>query len=74
MKDSPGFLVNRVLMPYLIEAGRMVDGGMDPAEIDEAMLDFGMPMGPLRLLDEVGLEGVDAERPGTGVASPSRQP
>lgn len=56
VKDSPGFLVNRVLMPYLIEAGRMVDGGMDPAEIDEAMLDFGMPMGPLRLLDEVGLD------------------
>jgi 3-hydroxyacyl-CoA dehydrogenase / enoyl-CoA hydratase / 3-hydroxybutyryl-CoA epimerase len=56
VKDSPGFLVNRILMPYLIEAGRMVDAGMDAAKVDEAMLNFGMPMGPLRLLDEVGLD------------------
>ncbi|NLT69258.1 MAG: hypothetical protein GXX91_01025, partial [Verrucomicrobiaceae bacterium] len=56
VKDSPGFLVNRVLMPYLIEAGNMVDAGIEAARIDEAMLDFGMPMGPLRLLDEVGLD------------------
>lgn len=54
--DSPGFLVNRILMPYLIEAGRMVDQGYAPEKIDNAMLDFGMPMGPLRLLDEVGLD------------------
>ncbi len=56
VKDSPGFLVNRILMPYLIEAGRLFDRGVDAREIDEAMLDFGMPMGPLRLLDEVGLD------------------
>ncbi len=56
VKDSPGFLVNRILMPYLIEAGRLVDKGYTPAYIDEAMLEFGMPMGPLRLLDEVGLD------------------
>lgn len=56
VKDSPGFMVNRILMPYLIEAGRMVEQGYDPREIDEAMLDFGMPMGPIRLLDEVGLD------------------
>lgn len=56
VKDSPGFLVNRILMPYLIEAGRLVDAGIDPARIDVAMLDFGMPMGPLRLLDEIGLD------------------
>ncbi len=56
VKDSPGFLVNRILMPYLIEAGRMVERGIDPTEIDEAMLDFGMPMGPVRLLDEIGLD------------------
>jgi len=56
VKDSPGFLVNRILMPYLIEAGRMADEGIAPATIDEAMLDFGMPMGPLRLLDEIGLD------------------
>ncbi len=56
VKDSPGFLVNRILMPYLIEAGRMVESGISPQQIDDAMLDFGMPMGPLRLLDEIGLD------------------
>jgi 3-hydroxyacyl-CoA dehydrogenase/enoyl-CoA hydratase/3-hydroxybutyryl-CoA epimerase len=56
VKDSPGFLVNRILMPYMIEAVRMFreDGGA--AGIDRLMLDFGMPMGPLRLADEVGLD------------------
>lgn len=56
VKDSPGFLVNRVLMPYLLEAAHMVHSGASVASIDEAMLAFGMPMGPLRLLDEVGLD------------------
>ncbi|MES2982063.1 MAG: 3-hydroxyacyl-CoA dehydrogenase NAD-binding domain-containing protein [Verrucomicrobiota bacterium] len=56
VKDSPGFLVNRILMPYLVEAASMFEQGGDPEEIDHAMLDFGMPMGPLRLLDEVGLD------------------
>lgn len=56
VKDSPGFLVNRILMPYLVQAAAMFEQGGDPEEIDNAMLDFGMPMGPLRLLDEVGLD------------------
>ena len=56
VRDSPGFLVNRILMPYLVEAASMFENGGDPEEIDQAMLDFGMPMGPLRLLDEVGLD------------------
>lgn len=56
VKDSPGFLVNRILMPYLVEAASIFEQGGDPEEIDNAMLDFGMPMGPLRLLDEVGLD------------------
>ena len=56
VRDSPGFLVNRILMPYLVEAAEMFAQGGDPDEIDQAMLDFGMPMGPLRLLDEVGLD------------------
>ena len=56
VKDSPGFIVNRILMPYLIEAVRLFDAGASAHEIDEAMLDFGMPMGPLRLLDEVGMD------------------
>lgn len=56
VKDSPGFLVNRILMPYLVAAAAMFEQGGDPEDIDQAMLDFGMPMGPLRLLDEVGLD------------------
>ena len=56
VRDSHGFLVNRILIPYLIEAGHLVDRGVSPEVIDEAMLDFGMPMGPIRLLDEVGLD------------------
>ncbi len=56
VKDSPGFLVNRVLVPYLIEAAKLFLSGEDPQQIDQAMLEFGMPMGPIRLLDEVGLD------------------
>jgi len=54
--DRPGFVVNRILMPYLIEAGHLFSRGTEARLIDETMLDFGMPMGPLRLLDEVGLD------------------
>jgi len=56
VKDSPGFLVNRILMPYLIEAGNLFERGARVEDIDECMLDFGMPMGPLRLIDEVGVD------------------
>ena len=56
VKDSPGFLVNRILMPYLIEAGNLFESGVSVAALDEAMLEFGMPMGPMRLMDEVGLD------------------
>ena len=56
VRDRPGFLVNRILLPYLSEAGELFAAGADPVAIDEAMLDFGMPMGPLRLTDEVGVD------------------
>jgi 3-hydroxyacyl-CoA dehydrogenase / enoyl-CoA hydratase / 3-hydroxybutyryl-CoA epimerase len=56
VKDSPGFLVNRILMPYLVEAGNLFEAGASVTDLDEAMLDFGMPMGPMRLLDEVGID------------------
>lgn len=56
VNDSPGFLVNRILVPYLIEAGLLFEAGASVKDIDDAMLDFGMPMGPMRLLDEVGLD------------------
>jgi 3-hydroxyacyl-CoA dehydrogenase/enoyl-CoA hydratase/3-hydroxybutyryl-CoA epimerase len=56
VRDSPGFLVNRILMPYLIEAGHLFEHGARVEDIDESMLEFGMPMGPLRLIDEVGVD------------------
>lgn len=56
VKDSPGFIVNRILMPYLMEAVRLHQAGKPAELIDEAMLEFGMPMGPMRLLDEIGLD------------------
>lgn len=56
VKDSPGFLVNRILVPYLMEAVRLHQSGIAVRDIDEAMLEFGMPMGPMRLLDEIGLD------------------
>ncbi len=56
VKDSPGFLVNRILIPYMIEAGALFWGGASIKDIDAAMRDFGMPMGPLRLIDEVGAD------------------
>jgi len=56
VKSSPGFLVNRILMPYLMEAMVMVEEGLPLADIDQAALDFGMPMGPIHLADTVGLD------------------
>ncbi len=54
--DSPGFLVNRVLFPYLGEAVLMVTEGFGIEQIDKEIRQFGMPMGPLELLDQVGLD------------------
>jgi len=56
VKSSPGFLVNRILMPYLMEAIQMVEEGIKPEAVDQAALDFGMPMGPITLADRVGLD------------------
>jgi 3-hydroxyacyl-CoA dehydrogenase / enoyl-CoA hydratase / 3-hydroxybutyryl-CoA epimerase len=54
--DGPGFLVNRILMPYLNEVGFLLKEGVSMKDVDEACLNFGMPMGPCRLLDEIGLD------------------
>lgn len=56
VKSSPGFLVNRVLAPYLMEALTMYNEGLDKATIDASAEDFGMPMGPMELADVVGLD------------------
>ena len=71
-KSAPGFLVNRVLSPYLLEAMLMVDEGIPPESVDAAARDFGMPMGPIELSDMVGLDiawavGQELARPGTPV-------
>jgi len=56
VRDSPGFLVNRVLFPYLLDAAELFEGGVDAAKIDDALVKWGMPMGPLRLIDEIGID------------------
>lgn len=56
VKSSPGFLVNRVLMPYLMECMTCMEEGIPAEVIDQAALDFGMPMGPVELADTVGLD------------------
>ena len=56
VRDVAGFLVNRVLGPYLDEALRLLEGGVVPGRLEALLTDFGMPMGPLRLLDEVGFD------------------
>jgi 3-hydroxyacyl-CoA dehydrogenase/enoyl-CoA hydratase/3-hydroxybutyryl-CoA epimerase len=56
VNDVPGFLVNRILIPYLNEAVFLLQEGYSIETIDRAALKFGMPMGPIRLLDEVGLD------------------
>lgn len=56
VKDSPGFLVNRLLFPYLDSACRLLERGVSGPRIDAAARTFGLPMGPFRLLDEVGID------------------
>jgi len=56
VRDSPGFLVNRVLFPYLLDAAGLFESGADAERIDRALVKWGMPMGPLRLIDEIGVD------------------
>jgi len=56
VNSAPGFLVNAVLAPYMLAAMLAVDEGVSPETVDEAMLAFGMPMGPIELIDTVGLD------------------
>jgi 3-hydroxyacyl-CoA dehydrogenase / enoyl-CoA hydratase / 3-hydroxybutyryl-CoA epimerase len=56
VKSSPGFLVNRLLMPYLLHAILLLKKGIPAAMIDKTAVEFGMPMGPLELADAVGLD------------------
>lgn len=56
VKSSPGFLINRVLMPYLMECMQLLEEGYSGEEIDEAAKSFGMVMGPVELADTVGMD------------------
>ncbi|NQV03864.1 MAG: enoyl-CoA hydratase/isomerase family protein, partial [Candidatus Omnitrophica bacterium] len=56
VKDVPGFLINRILLSYLNEAGYLVEEGMEIGRIDTIVRRFGMPMGPIELIDEVGID------------------
>lgn len=73
VKSAPGFLVNAVLAPYMLQAMRSVDEGVAPETVDAAMVAFGMPMGPLELADTVGLDiARDAGAQLAGGAEPPR--
>ncbi|MDB6174925.1 MAG: fatty-acid oxidation protein subunit alpha [Chthoniobacteraceae bacterium] len=72
VKDSPGFLVNRILLPYMLEAGVLFEAGASIEEIDAAMVAFGMPMGPLRLIDEVGVDIAEDVAATLSMAFPER--
>jgi 3-hydroxyacyl-CoA dehydrogenase/enoyl-CoA hydratase/3-hydroxybutyryl-CoA epimerase len=56
VKDCPGFLVNRILLPYMVEAAWLLQEGAGVEQIDRAIYRFGMPMGPFTLTDEVGID------------------
>jgi 3-hydroxyacyl-CoA dehydrogenase/enoyl-CoA hydratase/3-hydroxybutyryl-CoA epimerase len=56
VRDGPGFYTSRILAPYVNEAAWLLAEGGDIARIDESMVDFGFPVGPLQLLDEVGID------------------
>ena len=56
VRDNPGFLVNRVLFPYLLDAAELFERGLEADRIDNALVQWGMPMGPLRLIDEIGVD------------------
>jgi 3-hydroxyacyl-CoA dehydrogenase/enoyl-CoA hydratase/3-hydroxybutyryl-CoA epimerase len=71
VRSAPGFLVNAVLAPYMLAAMTAVDEGISPETVDEAMLAFGMPMGPIELIDTVGLDiAMAAGEQLTGAAKP----
>lgn len=73
VKSEPGFLVNAVLAPYMLAAMTAVDRGILPETVDAAMLAFGMPMGPIELIDTVGLDiAMAAGKQLAGGAEPPR--
>ncbi|HSB35975.1 MAG TPA: 3-hydroxyacyl-CoA dehydrogenase NAD-binding domain-containing protein [Thermoanaerobaculia bacterium] len=74
VKDAPGFLVNRILGPYIGEAVRLFLEGHPVTEIDRAMRAFGMPVGPIELLDDVGIDVATKGGETLSAAWPERMP
>jgi 3-hydroxyacyl-CoA dehydrogenase/enoyl-CoA hydratase/3-hydroxybutyryl-CoA epimerase len=56
VRDAPGFYANRILAPYVNEAGLLLDEGVAIDAVDKALVEFGFPVGPITLIDEVGLD------------------
>src|SRR5438067_13722006 len=56
LRDRPGLLVNWVFYPYLLDELEVFESGVDAERIDRALVEWGMPMGPLRLIDEIGVD------------------
>jgi 3-hydroxyacyl-CoA dehydrogenase/enoyl-CoA hydratase/3-hydroxybutyryl-CoA epimerase len=74
VKDAPGFLVNRILSPYLLEAVRLLLEGVPMEAIDRGMRSFGMPVGPIELLDDVGIDVATKGAETLSAAWPERMP
>jgi 3-hydroxyacyl-CoA dehydrogenase/enoyl-CoA hydratase/3-hydroxybutyryl-CoA epimerase len=74
VKDAPGFLVNRILAPYIGEAVRLLLEGAPMEEIDQTMRAFGMPVGPIELLDDVGIDVAAKGAETLSAAWPERMP
>ena len=74
VKDAPGFLVNRILSPYLGEAVRLLLEGVSMEAIDKGMRKFGMPVGPIELLDDVGIDVAAKGAETLSAAWPERMP
>lgn len=74
VKDAPGFLVNRILAPYLGEGVRLLLEGVSMEAIDKGMRKFGMPVGPIELLDDVGIDVAAKGAETLSVAWPERMP
>ena len=73
VRNSPGFIVNRALLPYIYEAIAAMSEGVSADEIDQAFISYGMPMGPIELADQIGLDVcLDAGQP-LGMAEIVRQ-
>ena len=70
-KDNPGFIVNAVLFPYFMDALDFVEKGNPVEKVDEAFVQFGMPLGPIRLIDEVGIDVSYNVVVGKGIEQPT---